>query len=851
MKFTTNLKNCLFLLGGYDLEMVEIKKLLKTQEIDFLDLKLKWGASWLDYKKGASLKNIEKALDEEKTLVAIELDDFPKGYQYHLIDHHNEKQSEVSSIEQVADLLGVELTSWQQLAAANDHGYIPAMLELGASGEDIQKIRAADRKAQGVTLKDEKLAEQSIQNKEEHPNGLVIIQALTSKFSPIADQLYGKVEKLLIYNKDHLNYYGKYKERLEGAKAFESLFESKRTYHGGGPSGFFGIHSISSEEEREKWVTEITTLLEVKKLDSYHVFMFPFTWKLWEEHPANTTPITLDDKKRFEKLTKKLLAGHWKEHEFELNTGEAYNEYNYFYPHVREILYDQAEELRIKSSEQNKFLIKHFRFGKKPNDLNLEYIINLGNGNKYTLEVGSILLNVYNTGTAILSFHLRNYQHSDPKDILKINQFGRRIFPPSYQLNKNDDWIELGKPDDTFNTYQPNEFVYTELPISIELRSGNDTNPPKLFPLIEKFDRYQDKDHLKYGPFVIPKFIEGLFPKQFMTCHEKEILVDNKTAFMYIRPVLDDRMYVISGYRNTSKVESLNQYHDASKNYNYAKDPWWYQYVFIDNGGSTLQNKQTFEKTLDKHTYSRWVDCGTLYGTTKYSFVMLVGDGAPTYLMGHLQTLYYKLIELCLMQQATLLQFSDEITHVVSEPKEDVQLKNIQTLYRKYLLFINKIYFREVTAQEQGIELYDMIQREMNLPVEVLELDREMQELHQLVMTISNQKRLETEKRSSELLRNISIIGAIFLPITLMISIFGMPNMPETIWDLNGKPHVPFWQSLGMVLILSSLLIGIASVGLKLSVNNTDKKKRLILFKPVVIILVTLAVFGFLCFLVE
>jgi len=44
-------ENSLFLLGGHDLEMTEIKKILESHSIDFLDAGLAWGASWDDYQK--------------------------------------------------------------------------------------------------------------------------------------------------------------------------------------------------------------------------------------------------------------------------------------------------------------------------------------------------------------------------------------------------------------------------------------------------------------------------------------------------------------------------------------------------------------------------------------------------------------------------------------------------------------------------------------------------------------------------------------------------------------------------------------------------------------------------------
>ncbi len=102
------IEDVLFCLGGYDLEMEEIKKILAAHNIDFLDADLSWGASWKDYQTEPYLEQIAKALNDGKTIVGIELSDFPSNKeQFMSIDHHNERQNEPCAIEQIASLLYV------------------------------------------------------------------------------------------------------------------------------------------------------------------------------------------------------------------------------------------------------------------------------------------------------------------------------------------------------------------------------------------------------------------------------------------------------------------------------------------------------------------------------------------------------------------------------------------------------------------------------------------------------------------------------------------------------------------------------------------------------------------------
>lgn len=87
------------------------------------------------------------------------------------------------------------------------------------------------------------------------------------------------------------------------------------------------------------------------------------------------------------------------------------------------------------------------------------------------------------------------------------------------------------------------------------------------------------------------------------------------------------------------------------------------------------------KKLIKKHTYDRWSDYGTFFGVNRYSFVCLTGSldhlkipyVNAAFLVNHIQTMYYKLCELCLVQRACLLRFSDEVAHI-STMKDD---KNI------------------------------------------------------------------------------------------------------------------------------------------------------------------------------
>jgi hypothetical protein len=220
----------IFLLGGHDLEMVEIKDILQQRSYKLYDNNLNWGACLSSYRD---------VLNEYDHFIGIELiEDISTPKDYTRIDHHNEWVNRSSSLEQIAEMLGIQLTERQMLIAANDKGYLPAMKELGATDEQILKIRSLDRKAQGVTERDEHLAEMSIQTSCRVIQDLIIVKSFTDKFSPITDRLY-PYQKLLIFNSSELIYYGAGINIVRDR--FKEYLDNKQAFVGGKGPGFFGL----------------------------------------------------------------------------------------------------------------------------------------------------------------------------------------------------------------------------------------------------------------------------------------------------------------------------------------------------------------------------------------------------------------------------------------------------------------------------------------------------------------------------------------------------------------------------------------------------------------------------------
>ncbi len=711
----------IFLLGGNDLEMTTIKNLLVNAGEQFETHDLRWD--------NAKLSSYEKTLEEygdspDYQIYGIELnEDIPHPDNYVRIDHHNDFANKPSSLEQVATLLGLEMDRHMQLVAANDSRYIPGMIKLGASREEIDDIRRADRAAQGVSEDDdERLAEESLKSCKGDASNLYVVKSLTSKFSTICDRMY-PYRRLLIYNDDVAEFYG------EGVNDLTSLFKSeldaKKMYHGGGDSGYLGtVSGAYSKEEISGIVDKIRTHF----MYSYHIFYFPFKWAKKDVTEGTMTQLTDFSQIRF------LNNGKWvrpavaesqendgnktDKNNVSLDAQVLYNEKNYYFRFVHDVLYD--------SGDGNDNLVMHFE-RKEPQEKDVRYLIKVSGREKpYSLNVDAININLYKTGVGLMSFYLRNDDESqcDTRDILNINQYGRRILPPF--------WSEV------------NAEKRQELSEYLEI-SGLDTEISK-----EDFKSYTVDE-----PWTATSMLDSLLKD----------LTDNLT----LTPVIDDRMFVLSLYKNDDMSRLSLSAADAYCNPSSPFSEFWYKYLFVDTGWPTCQNDEMMRDLLRTHTYLRWQKWNSLYGVSRYSFVYLTNSGVPSYLVDYFMTTYARMMEIALVQRASVLCFSNEVTILTKRRNWTLEKlsEHVDSLNEEYIRFINRMYFNELTSQDQGVELYGLIRQNLDIDSYVEELKDEIEKLHD---TIS----FKVERSRNEKAETLNFMAAILLPVSIVTGFWSM-----------------------------------------------------------------------------
>ena len=253
-------------------------------------------------------------------------------------------------------------------------------------------------------------------------------------------------------------------------------------------------------------------------------------------------------------------------------------------------------------------------------------------------------------------------------------------------------------------------------------------------------------------------------------------MIEDLSSSLRVTPVIDDRMLVNCWYGNDDLATDIKTV-DKDGKVPFVYSDLWYKHLFVDNGSDpTCRNDELKKSLLEKSTYCRWQKDGTLYGLSRYSMVALTDAQwfAKNVLAMHMRTIYSRMFELVIIQRASMLRFSGEVTKVSALKGDDNKKisERIASLYKEYIRFINQIYFRNVTAQDQGIEMYEMLLRQFDSDTQIKDLDEEISELHQYVSLMIDQRRNENGE-------TLNILATIFLPATLFTGIFGMNSFKD------------------------------------------------------------------------
>lgn len=378
---------------------------------------------------------------------------------------------------------------------------------------------------------------------------------------------------------------------------------------------------------------------------------------------------------------------------------------------------------------------------------------------QYELKIEEISLKLYKSGVGILGIHLLNDRYSTPEEILKINSFSKCIYP--YVLP-----IEKAKAD-LFPDY-------------IKLKLNDD----------QTIEEYFTREYKQY-PLTISNIAMDLLGKPFGTAAERK-------ADLVIEPILGNQMFVICLYQDEKMVNAIND-HTIS-------DEFLEKFILLNDRIKCQSQSETPLSTDIEYIKNR----ETIYATSRFSLIAISKKMMDI-------KIYDQLVRLILMQRATLLSLSNELALVSTLRKEEL-VPGIQSIYEIYIQFVNQLYFKEITEEIQGTQIYDSLSKQLRIPEELHQLDFEIDEVHEYATLIE-------QSQSKFNMSMITLTGAALVIPTFVTGFFGMNILQKDWYDWWNHKEVLLWMN---AYLLMPMLIAIGLYTWNMGRNKTCKIQRVL-----------------------
>lgn len=441
---------------------------------------------------------------------------------------------------------------------------------------------------------------------------------------------------------------------------------------------------------------------------SYHTFLFPFILEGKDGTPLDQEQITA------------YIGEPWKEVDYKEKSSMKILGESAFYNFYRTQMYFHEP---VNNAVLGNKVVKNYVYDPVKIHNKAFYCIDKQENSKqlhYELGINNIWLKIYNTGVGVLIFECENTRQDQRNltAVKNINQYGRRITSPFLPLEDNGRQLCADRIGLEWNNGSGVQVQWHEMRFW------------EVF-LYRKEIRYEEQKNLYncIAGFVLDLLQEGFRDEIQLVTNQTR--ADKRHWFIY--PALDDRMYVACIIKNRDFLEKVKkqkivegkngEFHfrqssDEKADEQHRTLKSLYELVYIDEEGeASCPTKRMMIELMNKQVYDRWLEDGTCYACSHHSFICLTREDENLELPVIIPflELYVQMAILCLAQRSSIILFQKRaalFTEKMAGQGYDLNRRNtmkLLNLQESYIAFQNQLQFFEVTAEEQGIELYDML----------------------------------------------------------------------------------------------------------------------------------------------
>lgn len=595
---------------------------------------------------------------------------------------------------------------------------------------------------------------------------------------------------------------------------------------------------------------------------SYHTFLFPFIWK-------TSKSIEWGNFEKILSIGERWLETSWKEGNLPSRARldevfQDYAAYQYFTEAANNVVFNTRGDNAVRCFEYFKKGGKYI-ITKKPGSYKQkkdEKLVVIEEPKSYELKINKIRLHVYDIGIAVLVFELENHDYKSLDSVNAINEYGRRINFPFLMTKKKEKNEENGKENNGENNAKKKD----DEPLTHKLCADNITIafPDSNITFKEDFSKTLNnvEEQIKNGKISLSHVmnpIQGLLDGGNKA---NEITANPlHTDKFYIKPCVDDRMFVccmIMDDKLSTELQGIGsdeisfindvdkrlekgadgEIYDVADKYHESYMLGWsdeetlssrlYKFLYVETDLS-CQDCSMKKELLYNSVYRRWINSGTIYGITHHS-LMCVNNGNSAIIdnvINPFLTIYIQIAILVLAQRSAILLLEDDASRVserfnAQNTITQDGISDIEDLQAKYVKVQNQLLLAEVTVQEQGVEIYDMLRKQLYIEKNTNDLNDEMNNLRDVANIAnarlereSDEKEEERQERLETVARRFGVIlGAVAIAEPVSVALAKLLS-----WDENIT-----WPALSVVvgIILSG---GWAGIEWLIKRVNIGKKK--------------------------
>ncbi|MCR5264718.1 MAG: hypothetical protein K6D94_12645, partial [Clostridiales bacterium] len=326
------------------------------------------------------------------------------------------------------------------------------------------------------------------------------------------------------------------------------------------------------------------------------------------------------------------------------------------------------------------------------------YYIRKGD-DEYDLLLNSMQIRIFNSEVGLFIMEAENHglqrdgirRQDNIEAVKNINDYGRRIALP-FIPNSGNGFANICADSLTIKLGNGMEFKSEYMDFAVNLDSEEKIGSKVLLTHIATFIKLL----FEYGNDY-----------KFVTCSTSD------PDSFYILPAIDDRMYVDCWISDQDAAAAFSQWENDKD----VKDSLYELAFFDHSGGMSCKNAAAQERLLREHIYDRWIDDRNIYTITSQGMIGIGGDDCGQSVVDSFLTIYVQMSCLCLVQRASLIHFN-QLTSILSASDGNCNIKmptisKIMNLQESFIAFESQLSFSDVTSQEQGVDIYDMMLKHM------------------------------------------------------------------------------------------------------------------------------------------